>query len=187
MEKKNILPFALGALTGASILAVAALCCGQDDNKKTVNPASIIKELNQFFFSLSGMQIKLQAILSKISKEELDEICQPLSDRYNKNPDSYDSYFYYNDHLQEIIDVQEMTLGIYKNSVESINEANRLLKKNNKEPVAFKLIEKKLISNNKHYSDNDAEKICRGIDELLNILEVLSRSVDTLIERLETA
>ncbi|WP_295362891.1 hypothetical protein [uncultured Succinivibrio sp.] len=76
MSKKNILPFALGALAGASLLAVAALCCGQDDNKdkKSLNPASLVKELNQFFFSITGMQIKLQSILSKISKAELEDL-----------------------------------------------------------------------------------------------------------------
>lgn len=188
MSKKNILPFALGALTGATVLAVAALCCGQNDtlDKKNINPAMLIKELNQLFFSLSGVQIKLQATLTKISKAELEDIFKSFSDKYTHNPDCYDNYFYYNDHLQEIIDIQEMTVGIYKNSLASINAANRFLKENNKETVEFNAIENKLISNRKRYSENNAEEICKGIDDLLNLLEELSRRVDTLIERLET-
>lgn len=189
MSKKNILPFALGVLAGASVLAVAALCCGQDDNKdkKCLNPALLVKELNQFFFSITGMQIKLQSILSKISKAELEDLNLSLSDKYSRNPDRYDNYFYYNDHIQEINDVQEMTVEIYKNYIASINAANRYLKDKNKEPVLFKVIENKLIANSKHYSDNNAEEICRGADELLNLLEDFARCVDTLIERLETA
>lgn len=189
MSKKNILPFALGVLAGASVLAVAALCCGQDDNKdkKCLNSASLVKELNQFFFSITGMQIKLQSILSKISKAELEDLNLSLSDKYSRNPDRYDNYFYYNDHIQEINEVQEMTVEIYKNYIASINAANRYLKEKNKEPVLFKVIENKLIANSKHYSDNNAEEICRGADELLNLLEDFARCVDTLIERLETA
>ena len=188
MSKKNILPFALGALTGATVLAIAALCCGQYDekDKKNINPAFLVRELNQFFFSLSGMQIKLQAILSKISREELEALNLSMSDKYNHNPDCYDNYFYYSDHLQEIIDVQEMTVGIYKNNIECINAANGFLKGNNKETVAFKNIEKKLIANRNHYTDNNTEEICRGIDELSELLDKLSRKIDTLIERLET-
>lgn len=189
MSKKNILPFALGALAGASLLAVAALCCGQDDNKdkKSLNPASLVKELNQFFFSITGMQIKLQSILSKISKAELEDLNLSLSDKYSRNPDCYENYFYYNDHIQEVNDVQEMTVEIYKNYISSIKTANKYLKEKNIEPVLFKVIENKLIANSKHYSDNNAEEICRGADELSNLLEDLAGRIDTLIERLETA
>ena len=80
-----------------------------------------------------------------------------------------------------------MSVEIYKNYISSIKTANKYLKRKNIEPVLFRNIETKLIANSKHYSDNNAEEICRGADELSNLLEDLARRIDTLIERLETA
>ncbi len=142
MQDHKTLAFLLGAVAGAAGVAALAYLYHEDKasprgDKSLESSAKTVGKLNQLFFTLSGLNVKYQALAGQISEQHEPKTQEPLSELYRIDRGAMEDYFYYLDHIEHFEEIQQQSLEAFREGEEAIQAANRRLREAGLKPVNF--------------------------------------------------